>query len=158
MAKKVGRPTLYKSEYCEKLIEFFDKEPYSEKLLKKVTKQGDVIEIPTNVPSDFPTLAGFAIELGVSRDTLQEWAKVHPEFSVAYKRAKDFQERYLTVNGIKGLIQPAFSIFTAKNVIDWRDRSEIEGSFDSKIKHDPQDIKMISEFTQIAKTFIEKNK
>lgn len=123
---KVGRPTKYKPEYVEALIKYFDREPYEEKLVKIITKSGDVIEVPKNEATDFPTLAGFAIKIGVCKDTLQEWAKVHEEFSVAYKRAKDFQENYMAINGNKGLLQANFAIFTSKNVLGWRDKQPDE--------------------------------
>lgn len=121
-----GRPTKYKQEYCEKLIEYFNIEPYEERLKKVVTKSGDVIEIPEDVPNDMPSLAGFAIKIGVHRDTLHEWANEYPEFSDVYKRAKDFQENYLIVNGNKGLISAPFGIFTAKNILKWRDKQPDE--------------------------------
>lgn len=116
MAKKTpppGHPTLYKPEYCEQLIEYFSEPPY------------EVIRNEER-PSDFKSLAAFANRLGVHRDTLHEWSKQHPEFSDAYKRAKQYQEEWLTVNGNKGLINPAFSIFTAKNVLQWRDKQPDE--------------------------------
>ena len=60
--------------------------------------------------------------IGVHRDTLQEWAKQHPDFSVAYERAKDFQENFLITNGLKGMGSTLFGIFVAKNVLGWRDK------------------------------------
>lgn len=123
---KAGRPTSYKPEYAEELIEYFSEPPYKETMKTVVTKLGDVLEVPTLEATDFKTLAGFAIKIGVCKDTLHEWSKVHPEFSDAYKRAKEFQENFLAVNGNKGLINPAFSIFTAKNVLKWRDKQPEE--------------------------------
>ena len=108
-----GRPSKYKPEFPEMLLEYFGKAPY--------TKEGQDL-----VANDFPSLAGFAIKLGVHRDTLHEWSTIHPEFSDAYKRAKDFQENFVIVNGNKGLINPAFGIFTAKNVLGWRDKQKDE--------------------------------
>lgn len=124
--RKAGQPTKYKDEYCEMLIEHFDVEPFVEREKTIVTKSGDVIKVPTDVANNFPTLAGFAIKLGVAKDTLHEWSRVHPKFSDAYKRAKDFQEHFLATNGLKGLVNTAFGIFTAKNVIGWRDKTETE--------------------------------
>ncbi len=129
MAKKntqeprpVGRPTDYKPEYCEQLIEYFSEDPYKEVMKKIVTKDGEVVEVPVIEATDFKTLAGFAISIGVHSETLLNWSKQHPEFFDAYKRAKDFQEQFLAVNGNKGLVNPSFSIFTAKNVLHWRDK------------------------------------
>lgn len=110
----VGAPTKYRPEYIEQLIEYFS------------AKISTVNSMGTERPSDFPSLAGFAIKIGVAKDTLYEWSKVYPDFSVAYKRAKDFQENWLLVNGNKGLIPPNFGIFTAKNVIGYRDRQPDE--------------------------------
>jgi hypothetical protein len=100
-----GAPSKYKPEYCEELIEYFNVPPYI----------GDE-------SSDFRSLSGFAIKIGVSRDTLLEWSKVHPEFEEPYKRVKDFQENYILVNGNKGLINPQFGMFTAKNILGYRDK------------------------------------
>lgn len=61
MAKKLGCPTKYKEEFCDKLIEHM--------------KQGYSFE-------------SFAAIVDVDRDTLYEWAKVHPIFSDAKKRAQ----------------------------------------------------------------------
>lgn len=113
--KKVGRPTAYSDEFPDMLTDYFDREPY------EITGG----EAKAN---DFPTKAGFAIMIGVDRDTLKEWAKVHPEFSAAYKKAESFQEHFLVTNGLKGLVNTAFGIFTAKNVLGWRDKSEVEHS------------------------------
>lgn len=110
----IGRPSLYKPEYCQQIIDYFSVGTSIVNVMGKET------------PTDFPSKAGFAIKIGVSKDTLNEWAKVHPDFSVAYKRAIDFQENWLLVNGNKGLIPPNFGIFTAKNVIGYRDRQPDE--------------------------------
>jgi DNA-packaging protein gp3 len=126
MKNHIGRPTLYKPEHCLALVNYFSAPPYVEKTKKIVTKTGDIIEVTEKEATDFPTLAGFAIELGVNKDTLNEWCKRHPEFSEAYKLAKLYQERYLAVNGNKDLLSTAFAIFTAKNVIGWRDKQPDE--------------------------------
>lgn len=121
-----GRPTTYKPEYCDKIIEYFSEPPYREVMKTVVTKMGDVVEVPTTEATDFKSLAGFAILIGTHRDTLHEWVKTYPDFSDAYKRAKEYQEHFLATNGNKGLINPSFSIFTAKNVLNWRDKRDIE--------------------------------
>lgn len=112
--KPEGRPTDYNPKYCQMLLDYFNVKPYSKNSLGKLEA------------SDFKSLAGFAISIGVHRETLLNWSKQYPEFFDAYKRAKDFQENFLVVNGMKGLINPAFSIFTAKNVLNWRDKRDVE--------------------------------
>lgn len=111
------RPTKYKPEYCQKMIDYFNKAPYTIKTIKAFGKVINKV-----MPTDLPLLVGFASELKVDRDTLKEWAKVHEEFSAAYKKAKDLQEKILITNGLNGGYNPAFAIFTAKNVMKWTDR------------------------------------
>ena len=113
---KPGQPSGYDIKYIQMLIDYFNVKPYKENNMGKLEA------------SDFPTLAGFAVKIGFHRETLLNWSKEHPEFFDAYKRAKDYQENFLVVNGMKGLINPAFGIFTAKNVLNWRDKKEVEVS------------------------------
>ena len=65
-----GRPTLYRPEYVEQLIEFFDVEAFEH--VPGVDKAGN--EKMEMVPAKFPTLARFATKIGVTRDTLYEWS------------------------------------------------------------------------------------
>jgi hypothetical protein len=137
---KMGAPSKYKPEFIQLLKDYFDVEPYREVEKKIVTKQGDVIEIPTDVANDFPTLAGFAVSIGIHRETIREWAHEkdehgnlkHPDFSAAYKMASEVQEHFLITNGLKGLTNPAFSIFAAKNILKWRDNQP--GELDRKVE------------------------
>ena len=126
-----GRPSLYKPEYAEDLIKFFDVEPYYE--MPILDDKGNTVAMK-HIPNKFPTLARFATKVGVTRDTLYEWSTAtledgslkHPEFSYAYKRAKDFQEAILAEGTMAGAFQANFAIFTAKNVLGWRDKVEQE--------------------------------
>lgn len=78
-ARGAGRPTTYKPEYCETVIEL-GKKGYSR------------VEI--------------AEALDVHRDTLQEWAKVHPEFSVASRRSEQAAQACLERMGRTALETP----------------------------------------------------
>lgn len=126
--KKVhpGRPSKYNSKYCKDIIDFFDIEPHFETPVTITYKDGTTKEEVKLMPSDLPTLAGFAVKLGVSRDTLNEWSNKHKEFSDAIKRAKECQEHILATNGLQGLYAQPFAIFTAKNVLGWRDKSDTD--------------------------------
>lgn len=141
MAKKHGN-SKYDAKFCVQMLEYFGIEPYRQ-VIKTVSEkievsegvfQTKIIEIPqvcsAGKPvleaSDFPTFAGFACKIGVNRDTLAEWAKNFAEFSGAYKKAKDFQENWLVVNSLRGLLPPASAIFTQKNILGWRDKQPDE--------------------------------
>jgi hypothetical protein len=118
---KKGRPTKYDPKYCEEIVNYFDK-PRS-KIIKRTKsfKDGRVFEEEYEVANPLPLFGMFAHKIGVNKDTIVEWAKVHPDFSVAYTRAKDIQKAFLIENGLKGLYDSKFAIFVAKNVTDMRD-------------------------------------
>ena len=130
--KPEGRPTKYKPEFCEEIVEFFDSEPYEDVNIPHYGKTGEISWTDTKrMPNKLPTLREFAkhIEVGVS--TVYDWidekhASYHSEFSDAFTRAKDLQKWFLVQNGLQGLYNPAFAIFTAKNITDMRDKQETE--------------------------------
>lgn len=63
----MGAPSKYQPAYCNEVVTFCE-QGYS--------------------------LTAFAGEIGVDRDSISEWAKVHPEFSVAVNRAKAKRARW----------------------------------------------------------------
>jgi len=126
-----GRPTKYKPEFADKMVEFFSQPPIRE--VTTVDAKGN--ETKQVLPGHFPTLARFATNIGVTKDTLHDWATAkhietgelkHPDFSSAYKKAKDLQEANLVEGTIAGAYNSTFAIFTAKNVLGWRDKVEQE--------------------------------
>ena len=129
--RPLGRPTLFKEEYADKLIAYFDIEAYERRPLldKEGNEKGSEI-----VPNKFPTLARFANIIGVTRDTLYEWSTAknedeslkYPDFSYAYKKAKEYQEAILVEGAMANAFHANFAIFTAKNVLGWRDKHETE--------------------------------
>ena len=56
--------------------------------------------VPQNMK--IPTVEGIALKLGISRDTLYEWAKVHEEFSDTLGKLKMMQKEALIETGIFG--------------------------------------------------------
>lgn len=113
-----GRPTKYKPEYCDDIIDYFSGEPYS----TETTESG----ASKKIPNDLPLIQNYAKKIGVCVDTLNEWTKVHPAFSEAYKKARALQEAFWTTNSLHGLYSPAFTIFAGKNMFGWRDKQEHE--------------------------------
>lgn len=122
-----GRPTIYKPEYAEGLREYFNKRPIESEII-----DGERVE----VKNPFPTLARYATNIGVHRETLLEWSKTYPEFSDAYKAAKALQEANLVEGAMCGAYSQAFAIFTAKNVLGWKDKTEVDKTVksDSKVE------------------------
>lgn len=102
-SSKGGRPTLYRDEYCDELVKC--------------------------MASGF-SLAAFAGEIGVARDTLTEWQSVHPEFSAAVKIGQAARTLCLERTLLAGETGPKVTahIFALKNAApdEWRDKQEIE--------------------------------
>lgn len=127
---KIGRPTKYRDEFVEMLLEFFSQAPTREVTVKDA-KGNERTEI---LPGQFPTLARFATNIGVTTETLHDWATAknpdgsqkNPAFSYAYKKAKALQEANLVEGTMAGAYNSTFAIFTAKNVLGWRDKVEQE--------------------------------
>ena len=71
-----------------------------------------------------------ATELGVIDETLREWAKVHPEFSVSLTRAKQLEQRWWEDKGQDSLEASVFNGgMWAKNMAarfkEWRETQDI---------------------------------
>lgn len=123
--KPVGRPTDYKPEYCQKMIDFFNV-PHIIKVEKEITNPDGSITIKeTERPNKLPTFEAFAFSIGHHRETLRNWCESYPEFFAAYKKAQDLQKDMLIYLGMVGLYNPTFTIFTAKNITDMKDKQEI---------------------------------
>lgn len=105
MKKPVGRPTKYKPEYCQMVVDHMAKGA---------------------------SLTSFAAEIDVARSTINEWMDANPDFSEAVKRAKAkcaaWWERLGRNNAITGDGNATLVIFGLKNMAaeDWREKQEID--------------------------------
>lgn len=91
--RTVGRPSGYSSEILDKANKYLAD-----------CKSGKMI----------PYIEELASELDVSRDTVYEWEKVHPEFSDTIKKIKDYQSLRLMQEGVGNRSNPAVTIFILK--------------------------------------------
>ena len=104
---KVGRPSLYRPEYCERVIE--------------LGKEGCS---PAEIASD----------LDVDRATLSNWAEAHPEFLTALMRAKIHEQAWFEKAGKAGMFADKFNAQVwAKSVSarfrdDYAERREVTGA------------------------------
>ena len=100
---KGGRPTKYKPEYCQDMIDYFRNH------------------------SGFPTFEHFAVEgCDVHPETLINWAESHEDFFEATKKAKAIQKHRLCEGAFSGELNPTFSIFFAKNNCGMVDKQEVK--------------------------------
>lgn len=99
---KTGRPTLYKPEFCQMLIDHM--------------AQGK-------------SMKSFGPKIGVIEDTLYRWVKEIPQFSESYKIALSHNYSYwedVGINQAEGKISgsAAAYIFNMKNRFGWTDKQE----------------------------------
>lgn len=133
-----GRPTKYKPEYCQMLIDFFTKREGEKLELKHYDKNGKYRWSDWKIlPPKFPSFVGFAMQIGVDDDTLERWANPekkakYPGFCGAYARAKEIQKKILVENALSGAYNPQFAIFLAKNITDMKDKQEMDHNPDGK--------------------------
>lgn len=143
---KTGRPSKFKPEYIDKIISFFDIEPYKKEIMETSEEyfkgDGDIIgtlkkksEKYRLIPNKLPTLFGFARLIGVSYKTVWSWAFEKEEekldedlkaFRNAYNEAKELQKEFIISLGLSGAANAPFAIFTAKNITDMRDKNETD--------------------------------
>ncbi len=129
----MGRPTEYKEEYCQALMDYFNVKSYEESDITYETKSFTKTETK-RLPSKFPTIEGFAARVaGVSVQTLLAWTKDHPDFLQAYMRAKQCQKDVLIEGGMSGIYDSRFAQFVAVNCSDMRDKVQLTGSEDGPV-------------------------
>ena len=78
----MARPSKYRSEVISEINEYLAN------------------AIPEN--QQIPTIEGIALKLGINRDTLYEWAKVHRKFSDTIEKLRMTQKEALIQTGIFG--------------------------------------------------------
>lgn len=132
-----GRPTKYKKEYCQELIDFAaNAELYYESPVETQDRKGNVTTAMKRIANAPPFLQDFAKKLNVNPSTLYEWAKKHTEFSNAIKDYEQVFGRFLQENALLGHYNAAFAIFVAKNRMGWKDKLETDNThtFPAEVK------------------------
>ena len=124
---KIGRPTLYKPEYCKSLVEFFDIDAIIYRDITVTYKDGTTCDKSVPEASPTPYFSQWQKKIGISNQCFNEWTKKHQDFGDAYKRAKQLQEEFLMETALKGVHNSTFTIFAMKNICGWRDEQHIKG-------------------------------
>lgn len=111
--------SLFDKKYCKEIVDFFSV-PYT-----VINNEGK------EVANVLPTFEKFAVNIGVHRDTLNEWQKEenkekYPNFSDSYKKAKALQDDMVNNLAIRGFYNPTYTIFWAKNRLGMKDKQEVE--------------------------------
>lgn len=133
--KKVGAPSKYKKKFCEEIIDYFSVPPQRTEYKREYFQNGELkSEVPILTANEFPTFQGFADSIGVHIDTLHEWKEKYPEFSEAYMRAKQLQEKIWLVNGMQNLYNSQFAQFFGKNCLGYTDKTEVSHTGNIKLE------------------------
>ena len=118
--KRTGAPTLYREEYCHLVVDYFASRPIP------ATQSPDNREAVQQTYATMPTFQGFAGSIGVSTKVLYDWQGRHAAFGEACARARDIQEQWFIAGLNTGGINPTGGIFVSKNILKWRDKTEVE--------------------------------
>lgn len=108
---KTGRPTAYKPEFCDMLVEHM---------------------------ANGYSFESFAAVVNTCRTTLYNWEKDHPDFLYAKNCGRDKMSLFYEDMGINAMLgkiknfQQAVYIFTIKNKLNWSEKSKEEMDNDSK--------------------------
>jgi DNA-packaging protein gp3 len=82
-----------------------------------------------------PTVEGYALFLHVHRDTLYEWAKLHPDFSDTLEEISHLQKEQLINDGIYGGkdVNSTIVKLLLQNNHDMREKTDTDLTVDSPI-------------------------
>jgi hypothetical protein len=94
---KRGRPSLYRPEYCERVVD---------------------------LGAEGKSPAQIANNLGVLRETLYDWAEVHPDFSTALRMAKLAEQNWWEEAAMDGLKADKFNALVWKTSMQARFRED----------------------------------
>lgn len=120
VAAKNPPPLRYQAQFCDRLLAFFDVPAFR---VTEVTKRDGSISL-VETAAELPTFAAFAKDLGTTCAVLDAWEKKHPAFREAAQKARDLQSNILIQNSLRGNYSASFAVFTAKNLLGWRDGKE----------------------------------
>jgi hypothetical protein len=125
---KVGRPSEYRPEYCEDILEYFNKALYKSQDSKSWGKESKEL-------NDFPTFQYWtAVKIGITIQTMHNWAKAHPEFMEALERCKKIQENMLLNGALSRAYDSSFAKFIMNSISDTFKERPIEVDLGDKTK------------------------
>ena len=111
----------YQPSFCADLLAFFDGSAFTITEVQK--KDGSVSLVET--ACELPTFAAFAKKIDVTCEQLKEWEEKYPAFKYACEQARDRQKDILIQNSLRGNYSASFAVFTAKNLLGWKDGKDV---------------------------------
>jgi transposase len=125
----VGRPTSYKPEFCQALMDYVEANT-RDAWRENTTATGQVQILPVKPPS----IARFAQSIDVAESTIYEWLKqtnddgtlTYPEFSKVFTRAREAIGVFWIEMSVGGAVPNGVAIMGLKNISGWTDKTEVE--------------------------------
>lgn len=99
----MSRPTDYNPEILQKAKDYLAKAIDDEYTVGD--KERPIYKIRVKLPS----IEGCAVFLGIHKDTIYEWEKIHPEFSDVIEALRATQAERLINEGLAGTYNPTIS-------------------------------------------------
>lgn len=110
----------YQAVYCEMLLDFFNGPAFT--ITETQKRDGSIVLLET--AAELPTFAGFAKKIGCTCAQLRSWEEKHPAFKYACEQARDRQGNILLQNSLRGNYASSFAVFTAKNLLGWKENKD----------------------------------
>jgi uncharacterized short protein YbdD (DUF466 family) len=132
-----GRPSGYRPEYCDQVLDYFEFAPQTRNEMVGVQKHANYVnqhgynaprmttgfkrEEVRRICAAMPTWERFATSIGVSTFTVRYWRSKYPDFEEACRICEQIQRDFLQQGLLNGSIPPVGGIFVAKNVTQYHD-------------------------------------
>jgi hypothetical protein len=122
---RFGRPTKYCEEILHLAQEYINK-PFFETVTKDVPTKNGIETVAYERPNGIPSIAGLAVCLKVSRETIYRWSEKHSDFCDTLEELKVKQKEFLLYHGLTKGYDSSFAKFVSVNMTDMSDKKEVE--------------------------------
>ena len=136
MAQEIenGRPSEYRVEFVEKAEEYLQHcQDSIERELESVNSHTGRERFERVVKVNLPTVEGFARFIGVTKQTLHNWAKENQDFFDALEKVKVEQHDRLINNGLAGTYNPTIAKLMLSSNHGYKEKQDVT-SDDEKLE------------------------
>lgn len=124
MAHAGGRPTKYNAKRIHQVDEYLALCVDEEFDWVKTDGQTSTTK-EHRIRVNLPTVEGLSTFIGVSVDTLNEWAKVYPEFSASLRKVVKAQKEVVTKKALSGDYNPLIAKLILSANHGMREKSDV---------------------------------
>lgn len=168
-----GRPTKYRPEYCQDIVRYFETchaeivvdvkffqpnknvtvqeilNPLADKSDNEILQAGAVKSIDQKlIMTRFPTIVRYALSIGVTKETIYEWADKYKEFSDSLVICKHIAESILLENWLQWTFNWPFAMFLLKNNYGYKDKTEVDHTIEVKELTEEQQLRIAQKYQQ----------